>query len=183
MHSLILGGARSGKSALAERLAAESDEVVYLATGQAGDEEMRERIAHHRARRPAHWGCIEEPIALAAALRRHAAPDRCLLVDCLTLWLSNLLGAEDESVFEREREALLSSLAALPGRVLLVSNEVGLGIVPMGALSRRYVDEAGRLHQALGALCDRVVFVAAGLPLVLKGAALVAEPNTRGTRT
>jgi adenosylcobinamide kinase/adenosylcobinamide-phosphate guanylyltransferase len=183
MHSLILGGARSGKSALAERLAAESDDVVYLATGQAGDEEMRERIAHHRARRPAHWGCIEEPIALAAALRRLAAPDRCVLVDCLTLWLSNLLGAEDEALFQREREALLSSLAQLPGRVLLVGNEVGLGVVPMGASTRRYVDEAGRLHQALGALCDRVVFVAAGLPLILKGAALVAEPSTRGTRT
>lgn len=183
MHSLILGGARSGKSALAERLVAESDDVVYLATGQAGDEEMRDRIAHHRARRPAHWGCVEEPIALAAALRRHAAPDRCVLVDCLTLWLSNLLGAQDGSVFVREREALLSALAELPGRVVLVSNEVGLGVVPMGALTRRYVDEAGRLHQALAALCGRVVFVAAGLPLVLKGAPLAAEPSTRGSRT
>ncbi|MGO1000035.1 bifunctional adenosylcobinamide kinase/adenosylcobinamide-phosphate guanylyltransferase [Lysobacter sp. CA196] len=183
MHSLILGGARSGKSFLAERLAAESDDVVYLATGQAGDEEMSARIAHHRARRPAHWGCIEEPIALAAALHRHAAPDRCLLVDCLTLWLSNLFGVQDETVFVREREALLSSLAGLPGRVVLVSNEVGLGVVPMGALTRRYVDEAGRLHQALAALCDRVVFVAAGLPLVLKGAPLAAEPSMRGTRT
>ncbi|ALN62848.1 cobinamide kinase / cobinamide phosphate guanyltransferase family protein [Lysobacter antibioticus] len=183
MHSLILGGARSGKSALAERLAAESDDVVYLATGQAGDEEMSERIAHHRARRPAHWGCVEEPIALAAALRRHAAPDRCVLVDCLTLWLSNLLGASDDTVFAREREALLSALADLPGRAVLVSNEVGLGVVPMGALTRRYVDEAGRLHQALGAVCERVVFVAAGLPLVLKGAPLAAEPSTRGTRT
>ena len=171
MHSLILGGARSGKSALAERLAAESDDVVYLATGQAGDEEMRDRIAHHRARRPAHWGCVEEPIALAAALRRHAAPDRCVLVDCLTLWLSNLLdeqrAAED---WPREREDLLCTLPTLPGEIVLVSNEVGLGVVPLGELTRRFVDEAGRLHQHLATPCERVLFVAAGLPLALKGA-------------
>ncbi|MGO4260353.1 bifunctional adenosylcobinamide kinase/adenosylcobinamide-phosphate guanylyltransferase [Lysobacter sp. TAB13] len=172
MHSLILGGARSGKSALAERLASSFDEVVYIATAQALDGEMSERIAHHRARRPAQWACIEEPFALADTLRAQAAPGRCLLVDCLTLWLSNLLGAEDESVWERERSALLSALPGLDGTVLLVSNEVGLGVIPMGELTRRYVDEAGRLHQALGQVCERVVFVAAGLPLVLKGPAL-----------
>lgn len=170
MRSLILGGARSGKSALAERLAAGSGQpVVYLATAQAHDEEMAERIAHHRAQRPAHWRLVEEPLALAAALQRHAAADRCLLVDCLTLWLSNLLGADDEDALAREREALLAALPTLPGRLLLVSNEVGLGVVPMGALSRRFVDEAGRLHQALAAQCDNVYFVAAGLPLALKG--------------
>jgi len=172
VHNLILGGARSGKSALAERLAMPYPDVVYIATAQARDTEMGERIAHHRARRPAEWGCIEEPIALAAALRAHAAPGRCVLVDCLTLWLSNLLGDADAGAFERERDALLATLPGLDGSVLLVSNEVGLGVVPMGALTRRYVDEAGRLHQALGALCERVVFVAAGLPLVLKGPAL-----------
>jgi adenosylcobinamide kinase/adenosylcobinamide-phosphate guanylyltransferase len=172
MHSLILGGARSGKSALAERLASSFDEVVYIATAQALDGEMSERIAHHRARRPAQWACIEEPLALAETLRARAAPGRCLLVDCLTLWLSNLLGAADESVWERERSALLSALPGLDGTVLLVSNEVGLGVIPMGELTRRYVDEAGRLHQALGQVCERVVFVAAGLPLVLKGPAL-----------
>lgn len=169
MHSLILGGARSGKSALAERLAAAHAQVTYIATAQARDAEMDERIAHHRARRPANWGCVEEPIALAATLRAQAAPDRCLLVDCLTLWLSNLLGDADPALFERERSALFSTLAELPGSVIFVSNEVGLGVVPMGELSRRYVDEAGRLHQALGILCNQVVFVAAGLPLVLKG--------------
>lgn len=172
MRTLILGGARSGKSALAERLAAAHADVVYLATAQPLDGEMNARIVHHRARRPAHWGCVEEPVALAAALRAHAAPDRCLLVDCLTLWLSNLLGHADEDVFERERSALLSTLPELSGSVLLVSNEVGLGVVPMGELSRRFVDEAGRLHQALGEVCERVAFVAAGLPLVLKGPAL-----------
>lgn len=172
MRTLILGGARSGKSALAERLAAAHDEVVYIATAQALDGEMDARIAHHRARRPARWGCVEEPLALADALRAHAAPGRCVLVDCLTLWLSNLLGHCDAEVFERERRAFLSTLPELRGSVLLVSNEVGLGVVPMGELSRRFVDEAGRLHQALGQSCERVAFVAAGLPLVLKGPAL-----------
>jgi adenosylcobinamide kinase/adenosylcobinamide-phosphate guanylyltransferase len=170
MMTLILGGARSGKSALAERLADQSGrEVVYLATAQARDGEMAERIAHHRARRPATWACVEEPLALADALQAHARADRCVLVDCLTLWLSNLLGDEDAGRFERERVSLLALLPAFPGELLLVSNEVGLGVVPMGALSRRFVDEAGRLHQALAAHCERVLFVAAGLPLALKG--------------
>lgn len=170
MHSLILGGARSGKSALAERLAiASGQQVVYIATAQAHDEEMAARIAHHRASRPAHWHSVEEPLALAAALRKHARPDRCILVDCLTLWLSNLLGHDDAGRFAQERDALLDALPMLDGQLLLVSNEVGLGIVPMGALTRRFVDEAGRLHQALAERCERVLLVAAGLPLVLKG--------------
>lgn len=170
MHTLILGGARSGKSALAERLATQSGcDVIYIATSQPGDDEMATRIAHHRARRPAHWGCVEEPLALADTLRLHARDDRILLVDCLTLWLSNLLGEADPARFIAERDALLATLPTLPGKVLLVSNEVGLGVVPMGELARRFVDEAGRLHQALAAQCDRVLFVAAGLPLTLKG--------------
>lgn len=170
MHTLILGGARSGKSALAERLAGQcADDVVYVATAHAGDDEMAARIAHHRARRPAHWHCVEEPVALADALRAHSRPGRCVLVDCLTLWLGNLLGDADPACFERERDALLRVLPVLPGEIVLVGNEVGLGVVPMGELSRRFVDEAGRLHQALGAQCARVVFVAAGLPLLLKG--------------
>ncbi|KRE88712.1 adenosylcobinamide kinase/adenosylcobinamide phosphate guanyltransferase [Frateuria sp. Soil773] len=170
MHTLILGGARSGKSALAERLARDGGrDVVYVATAQPGDGEMAARIAHHRARRPAAWACVEEPLALADALRAHARADRCVLVDCLTLWLSNLLGDADPARFARERAALLDALPALPGEVLLVSNEVGLGVVPLGELSRRFVDEAGRLHQSLAAQCERVVFVAAGLPLAMKG--------------
>ncbi|GAB3348925.1 bifunctional adenosylcobinamide kinase/adenosylcobinamide-phosphate guanylyltransferase [Lysobacter tyrosinilyticus] len=170
MHSLILGGARSGKSALAERLARDSvRDVVYVATAQARDGEMAARIAHHRAQRPAHWQCVEEPLALADVLRAQARADRCVLVDCLTLWLSNLLGDPDPDRFARERDALLQALPDLPGDIVFVSNEVGLGVVPLGELSRRFVDEAGRLHQALGAHCGRVVFVAAGLPLVLKG--------------
>ena len=167
---LILGGARSGKSALAERLARESNLAVsYIATATAGDGEMSVRIAHHRARRPAEWRVVEEPLRLAEVMKAHAAPDSCLIVDCLTLWLNNLLAAEDENLLRRECEALLHTLPTLPGRILLVSNEVGMGIVPLGELSRRFCDEAGRLHQDLAQVCDRVVFVAAGLPLVLKG--------------
>jgi adenosylcobinamide kinase / adenosylcobinamide-phosphate guanylyltransferase len=170
VRTLILGGARSGKSALAERLARESgSDVVYIATAQAHDAEMAARIAHHRDRRPAHWQSVEEPLALAGALRAYARPDRCVLVDCLTLWLSNLLGDADDQRLGREYVALLEVLPALPGELLLVSNEVGLGVVPMGELTRRFVDEAGRLHQALAARCERVLFVAAGLPLPLKG--------------
>lgn len=170
MRTLILGGARSGKSALAERLAAASGhEVVYIATAQAHDEEMAARIALHRAQRPAHWLSVEEPLALAAVLEAHARPGRCVLVDCLTLWLSNLLGAPDDERFKHERNALLQLLPSLKGQVLMVSNEVGLGVVPMGELTRRFVDEAGRLHQALAAQCERVLFVTAGLPMPLKG--------------
>ena len=170
MRTLILGGARSGKSALAERLARESGQaVIYIATAQAHDAEMAARIAHHRDRRPAHWQSVEEPLALADTLRAYARPDRCVLVDCLTLWLSNLLGDADDKRLERECEALLDVLPALPGELLFVSNEVGLGVVPMGELTRRFVDEAGRLHQAMAARCERVLFVAAGLPLPLKG--------------
>ncbi|MHB1619728.1 MAG: bifunctional adenosylcobinamide kinase/adenosylcobinamide-phosphate guanylyltransferase [Sulfuricella sp.] len=171
MKELILGGVRSGKSALAERLAAESGlDVVYIATATVGDSEMAERIAHHRARRPARWELVEEPLRLAAALRGAAASERCLLVDCLTLWLNNVIA--DEALFQQERSALLEMLPGLPGRVILVSNEVGMGIVPLGELTRRYCDEAGRLHQDLAQLCDRVTLVAAGLPLVLKGKSL-----------
>ncbi len=168
MRELILGGARSGKSALAERRAVESGlEVLYLATGAAGDAEMEARIAHHRARRPEHWLTLEEPLALAAALEGNAAAGLCIVVDCLTLWLSNLLGA-GEARLEQEREALLAGLPALPGEILLVANEVGLGIVPDNALARRFRDEAGRLNQRLAECCERVTFVAAGLPLTLK---------------
>lgn len=170
MLTLILGGARSGKSALAERLATESGrDVIYVATAQALDGEMSERIAHHRTRRPETWRSIEEPLALAAVLRDHARAERFLLVDCLTLWLSNLLGIDEGRHFANERDAFLDIVSTLPGEIVFVSNEVGLGITPLGELTRRFVDEAGRLHQVLGQRCDRVVFVAAGLPLTLKG--------------
>ncbi len=169
MKELILGGARSGKSRYAEqRASASGDPVTYIATATALDAEMTQRIAHHRARRPASWELCEEPLALAAALERAALPGRCLIVDCLTLWLSNLLAA-GEARRERECAALLDLLPTLPGAVLLVSNEVGWGIVPDNAAARRFRDEAGRLHQQLATVCDHVTLVVAGLPLALKG--------------
>jgi adenosylcobinamide kinase / adenosylcobinamide-phosphate guanylyltransferase len=170
-HVLVLGGVRSGKSRLAEQIAAQSgQEVIYIATAQVrGDAEMQARIASHRARRPAHWRTQEEPLALADTLRAQDAADRVLLVECLTLWLTNLLCADDAQALAREREALLEVLPRLRSRVILVGNESGLGVVPLGELTRRYVDEAGALHQRLAAICGRVVLTVAGLPLDLKG--------------
>ena len=176
---LILGGARSGKSREAERRAADSGlAVTVIATAEALDAEMAARIRRHQDDRPAGWRTVEAPVALADALRAEAAPERCVIVDCLTLWLSNLLadahtlpagaGAEDLPLFRRERDALLATLPTLRGRILFVANEVGLGLVPETPLGRLFRDEAGRLNQAVAALCPRVVFVAAGLPLVLK---------------
>lgn len=173
MRNLILGGARSGKSRLAEQLASDSGlPVTYIATSEPLDGEMNERVRLHRQRRPAEWGLIEEPLALATVLRREAAEGRCLLVDCLTLWLTNLLMLDNEQRLAEERDALLDCLEQLPGTVILVSNETGLGVVPMGELTRRYVDQAGWLHQAVAIRCQRVVLTVAGLPLMLKGPAL-----------
>jgi adenosylcobinamide kinase/adenosylcobinamide-phosphate guanylyltransferase len=170
VKELIIGGVRSGKSRLAERRVIDSGlEVVYLATARdTGDIELRERIRQHRARRPSVWTVVEEPLLLAGCLRKLASPTRCMLVECLTLWLTNLLCSEDPDLLRRERSALLDVLPQLPGRQILVGNETGLGVVPLGELSRRFVDEAGTLHQQLATLCDRVTFVAAGLPLQLK---------------
>lgn len=170
MKKLILGGVRSGKSKLAEQHAlATGLPVSYIATATADDEEMRARIAHHQAQRPARWQLVEEPLALAAALQRHAEENHCLLVDCLTLWLTNLLCLEDEQRLQTEVAALLKTLPSLPGHIILVSNETGMGVVPLGELTRRYCDEAGRLHQALAATCNHVILTVAGLPLTLKG--------------
>lgn len=170
---LIFGGARSGKSAYAEKLASESGlEVVYIATAQVYDSEFGERVSHHQQRRPAHWKTVEVPHKLADTLRAEAASGRCLIVDCLTLWLAQCICLEcapPEGVdWQEERSALLEALPALPGKMLLVSNEVGMGIVPLGEINRQFQDEAGRLNQAVAALCNRVSFIAAGLPLALK---------------
>lgn len=170
MRTLILGGTRSGKSRLAERMAQESQmAVTYIATAQAQDAEMTQRIAMHRARRPAHWVCIEEPLALADALQAHAATGRCLLVDCLTLWLTNLLLHPDATIFAHERAALFTVLPRLPGQIILVSNETGMGVMPLGELTRRYCDEAGVLHQELATMSEQVLLTVAGIPLTLKG--------------
>ncbi|MNG10666.1 Bifunctional adenosylcobalamin biosynthesis protein CobP [compost metagenome] len=132
---------------------------------------MSERINQHRTRRPAGWVLVEEPIELARVLREQAAASRCLLVDCLTLWLTNLLMLDNPERLLAERMALLDCLVQLPGEIILVSNETGLGVVPLGELTRRYVDEAGWLHQAIAERCQRVVLTVAGLPLTLKGTA------------
>lgn len=171
MIRLITGGARSGKSTLAERLATESgSEVVYIATAEACDGEMSERVALHRERRPSHWQTVEQPLALVETIQAQQKDGRCLLVDCLTLWVTNLLLAERD--IEAEREALCAALTAARGEIILVTNETGMGVVPMGALSRRFVDEAGWLNQAVAALADQVVLTVAGLPLTVKGETL-----------
>jgi adenosylcobinamide kinase/adenosylcobinamide-phosphate guanylyltransferase len=166
---LVLGGVRSGKSRYADQLArARAGAVTVIATGEARDEEMAARIAAHRRERDARWRVIEEPVQLAAALRAAGSNEGLVIVDCLTLWLSNLLGADDEETAQRETRALLGALPALPGDCILISNEVGFGIIPANALARRFGDEAGLLHQRLAALCDRVILMVAGLPLTVK---------------
>ncbi|GGK68048.1 bifunctional adenosylcobinamide kinase/adenosylcobinamide-phosphate guanylyltransferase [Amphritea balenae] len=170
MKQLILGGARSGKSAIAERLATESDsQVLYIATATSGDGEMAERIAKHRQRRPDHWLLTEEPVHLAATLKQQAREGLCILVDCLTLWLTNIMFMDEGRHFQVEMDALLKTLPELPGEIIMVSNEVGLGIVPMGEMTRQFQDESGLLHQNVAAVCDRVVLTVAGLPHTLKG--------------
>ena len=168
MLQLILGGARSGKSRLAEKLASDSAmPVTYIATSQPLDGEMNARVALHRQRRPSQWGLIEEPLELARVLRENAAPGHCLLVDCLTLWLTNLMLAE--RAVGAATDDLLDALAGGAGSVVLVSNEVGLGIVPDNPLARAFRDEAGRLHQRVAEFAQDVVFMVAGLPMVVKG--------------
>ena len=170
MLQLILGGARSGKSRLAEQTAINTQlAVTYVATAQALDPEMHSRIAHHQNQRPAHWPLIEEPLFLANALKKIDQSNQIILVDCLTLWLTNLLLLDDQTVQQFECEQLLKVLPTLESEIILVSNETGLGVVPLGEISRRFVDEAGRLHQALGQIADKVVFCVAGFPMILKG--------------
>lgn len=167
---LVLGGVRSGKSCYAESLAyRDGRAVTVIATAVAGDPEMQARIAAHQARRPNAWALIEEPIALSTSLRQAGGSDRVVIVECLTLWLTNLLCAPDAALLEQEMDRLYAALPQLPGGLILVSNEVGLGVVPLGALSRRFVDVAGGLHQRLAALCDQVMLLVAGLPITLKG--------------
>jgi adenosylcobinamide kinase/adenosylcobinamide-phosphate guanylyltransferase len=169
LKHLVLGGACSGKSTLAERYARESGLIVtYVATAEALDGEMVTRIDKHKRRRPLDWKVVEEPLALAACLAREAGPDRCVLVDCLTLWLSNLMAVSQARLSE-ECAALVNDLPTYQGSVVLVSNEVGLGIVPDSPLGRRFRDAAGRLNQDLGRVCDRVTFAVSGLPMALKG--------------
>ena len=165
--TLVLGGARSGKSRYAEALVeSQPGACVYLATAEPRDAEMAARIRAHRARRGARWRTVEAPLDLIGELAGAARPDGAVLVDCLTLWLSNLMEAGRDVA--AESEALTKALPDLAGPAVLVSNEVGLGIVPDNPLARRFRDAAGSLHQSIAALAQSVVFVAAGLPLTLK---------------
>ena len=180
-RTMLFGGARCGKSAHAEMLAGTAGKsVIYIATARSGDEEMAARIALHRQQRPPEWQTVEAPIALGAAIRAHGTADNLLLIDCLTVWLSNLLFVAEQAfpevgaitppaAFVAQHAAFLQALEEASGDIMLVSNEVGMGIVPMGAINRWFVDEAGRLNQAAAARCERVIWVAAGLPLMLKG--------------
>ncbi len=165
---LVLGGARSGKSAFAERLVVETGlSRHYIATGRAWDDEMRDRIARHREDRGAGWETHEEPLELADRITAIARPDRVVVVDCLTLWVPNLF--LDERVMVEAFAGLGAALGKAAGPVILVSNEVGLGIVPENRMAREFRDHAGRLHQQVAALAQEVYFVAAGLPLKMKG--------------
>lgn len=164
----FLGGARSGKSRLAEQSAVDSGmELVYIATAQMRDGEMVERISHHRQQRGAGWVTVEESLQLVTALQRECGHNRCVLVDCLTLWISNWL-EHDPDGWQQAQAELLALLPTLKGRIIFVSNEVGQGVVPVNPLARKFVDESGRLHQALAAISDTVYFVMAGIPQVIK---------------
>ena len=170
MLTLILGGVRSGKSRMAERLAAGfSGQIVYLATAEAKDVEMQERIALHQIHRPEHWKTIEEPIHLAKALFKYGTAENVVIVDCLTLWITNLLLADERFKTGRDEiEALISELKRGRHNVVLVSNETNSGVVPMDALSRRFCDEIGGLHQTLATLADNVILMVAGIPTWVK---------------
>ena len=163
----MLGGARSGKSRYAEALVAEQHPPwVYIATAEALDAEMRARIGAHQARRDARWRTVAAPRALAEAIRAAAAPGTCVLVDCVTLWLANMLLAEAD--LEREEGLLLDALAQAAGPVVVVSNEVGSGIVPDNALARRFRDAQGRVNARLAQVAERVTLMVAGIPLTIK---------------
>ncbi len=166
--ALVLGGARSGKSAFSERLAQSTGlERHYIATGRAYDDEMRERIVRHQDDRGPSWVTHEEPVELIRTLREIDRPERVILVDCLTLWVTNLMMA-GEDIPARSAD-LAAQLLSLEAKIIFVSNEVGLGIVPENRMAREFRDHAGRLHQQIAAAADEVFFVAAGLPLRMKG--------------
>ncbi len=169
MLQLILGGARSGKSRLAEKIALQSGlNVIYIATAQPLDEEMQERILHHQESRPREWQVIEEPLYLSEKLQEIDAQNQLILIDCLTLWMSNLLLQDASELQMSQCQKLLTILPNLKSEIILVSNETGLGVVPMGNISRKFIDESGRLHQQIGQIVQKVVFCVAGFPIILK---------------
>lgn len=166
---LVLGGARSGKSRLAENYAKATEKpVIYIATAQAGDNEMAGRIQQHQQQRPKHWQLVESPLNLAQTIETHINEAHCIVVDCLTLWLNNCLCEQGVDYWLKEQQALIEVLNKASGHLIFVSNEVGHGIVPMGQLSRDFVDYSGWLHQALADIATSVDFVIAGIPLSMK---------------
>ena len=171
----ILGGARSGKSAYADQLASSLElPVTYIATAQVYDDEFRQRVAHHQARRPKHWQILEAPFDLATHLQKLNTPETCIIVDCLTLWLAQCICPDcdkpvQENLWQIEKQALLETLPNMQAAVFLVNNEVGMGIVPLGEINRQFQDEQGRLNQDIAQIADKVSFIAAGLPIHLKG--------------
>lgn len=168
IKTLVLGGAKSGKSAFAENLCDTfTGQKIYLATGQAGDDEMSTRIKAHQAHRDTSWQTIEAPLDIVTALEAHNNPQTIILLDCLTLWISNLMMAEHD--FDTALTELLGQIKTTQANLVIVSNEVGQGIVPDNKLSRLFRDQAGRAHQKIADLCDDVYFVTAGLPQKLKG--------------
>jgi adenosylcobinamide kinase/adenosylcobinamide-phosphate guanylyltransferase len=187
--TLIVGGARSGKSAHAEQLASDSAcPVTYIATARIADDEFAARVELHRARRPAHWRVVEAPLDLAGTLAAADSPGHCILIDCLTLWLANLLCPPGDAApapdYQQHFDALDAVLATVRAKVIIVSNEIGLGVVPLGAATRLYVDELGRLNQRIAARAASVTMMVAGLPLVLKTAGHAAvndmAPRAKG---
>lgn len=174
MKTLILGGVKSGKSRFAESCVKEwveqagnrAEDVIYLATAESRADAFSERIERHRQQRPETWKTVEEPLEITAVIDRASGKNQCLLVECLTLWMSNLL--QDEAELGARIELFCEALERHEGEIILVSNETGLGIMPVNALARRFGDEIGILHQRLADVCDRVVLTVAGLPLYLK---------------
>ena len=171
---LVLGGARSGKSNYAEKLATEMTfPITYIATAQVCDDEFKARIQYHKDIRPASWSLVEELHRLDDALARVTAPNQCVIIDCLTLWLAQWICADcnppKNLSWQSEHDAFLKLLPYLAGTITLVSNEVGMGIVPLGEIKRQFQDEQGRLNQAVAAIADKVCFISAGLPIMLKG--------------
>ncbi|WP_233078338.1 bifunctional adenosylcobinamide kinase/adenosylcobinamide-phosphate guanylyltransferase [Rheinheimera soli] len=173
--TLILGGARSGKSSLAETIAKTSEQVTYIATATAFDVEMSQRIKLHQQQRPKDWRLLECPLLLAEALQQLSGSGQTVLVDCLTLWLNNQLYHQPEQDFALARQQLADAVSQFNGKLILVSNEVGMGLVPIGELNRIFVDQQGWLNQLMATVCENVIFVAAGLPLYLKRGADAAD--------
>ncbi len=169
MKQLIIGGCRSGKSSYAEKCAiATGKKCIYIATAEALDSEMQARVQKHQEDRSDAWELCESPLQLAAAIRQYDNPEYCILLDCLTLWLSNCLLSDEVGLWSRERSDFFEALKSNRSHLLMVGNEVGSGLVPMGKINRVFVDENGRLHQDLAEICDEVNYIVAGLSHTLK---------------